>query len=126
MWQTTQSSYTVNPNPTTLPLQVSGVVGVTVPNNGQTLLRTYHFSSGDPTTITSLSTGIRQLGVCVPKVAMSGLLRARCPPGLNFTSGGIITGTPTVAGRFPITLFAADNVSLFPAFTTLTLTVVSQ
>jgi hypothetical protein len=58
VWRYQQSVYTVNPNPSTVPLAVRETTVVPVPNNGARVRRTYYFTQGDPTTISSVSTGV--------------------------------------------------------------------
>jgi hypothetical protein len=64
-WQYEQCVYTVNPNPSTAPLVVSGTTLVQVPNNGAKVRGTYYFSSGDPRTISSVSASVTGLTATV-------------------------------------------------------------
>lgn len=57
VWQTTSSWYTVSASPSTQALSVIGPSDVAVANNGRKVRKTYYFSSGDPTTIVSISVG---------------------------------------------------------------------
>jgi hypothetical protein len=64
-WQYEQSAYTVNPSPSTAQLVVSGTTVVAVPNNGARVRGTYYFSSGDPRTISTVTTSVAGLTATV-------------------------------------------------------------
>ena len=64
-WLYEQCVYTVNATPSTAPLVVSGTTLVQVPNNMAKVRGTYYFSSGDATTIASVSTNVTGLTATV-------------------------------------------------------------
>jgi hypothetical protein len=90
-WQYEQCVYTVNPSPSASPLVASGTTLVHVPNNGVRVRGIYHFSSGDPTLISTVSTGVT---------------------GLTATVVGVTPGTATIEFQASGTVSAGSTASM--------------
>ncbi len=116
---TVSSGGTLSGTPTatgsfTIPVQVTD-------NNGTVVQKTLTWQVNAPITITtsSLPPGIINRAYSSPLSSQGGattplawsLVSGTLPSGISLTTLGVLTGTPTVAGQFPVTVRATDGVN---------------
>lgn len=115
------------PGPVTIPLLATNAVGT-----GRATLTVQVLSasiSGRPMRVTSAAGARATVGTAFSYlVTATGspytLSASGLPPGLSFSQSGLISGTPTTPGTYPVTL-GANYYSANPTYATLTLVVVA-